>query len=476
MMRSLVRAELRLVWSETAFRIALLVLVIPFIFALAVGVLRSRAETRQLDALVAGAAANNAELARNITNRSYFDSTWSNLENPGVVGMYGYRALVVLPRLPLSLFAIGQRDVSPTALRITSHADPFRDRYDALQNARLLAVGAFDLSFFLIQLLPLLIIALAYGLVSSERDRGTLALLLAEPVRFAHLLAARVLVRGLVVAALTGVLTLLGAVTAGISLDGETALRLALIEAAILVYAAFWFALALAVQRLRRSPQMNALLCLGAWLVLVVVGPAVLNVSLTESHPLPSRTELVAATRDAQLASNQGDARALDRYYEDHPDLAKPEDAAASYWELYALRSRMIRTALAPLEDRFAGALAAQQAFVETAESFVPPVAVQSAISDLAGTGLARHRRFIAQVYRYHTTYRTHFEDRSLRNERFTAADVERIPRFVFEEEPRSDLVIRTLRRLGVLLLAVVALFVVAFRRADQIEWLLSKD
>ena len=45
----------------------------------------------------------------------------------------------------------------------------------------------------LVQLFPLLVIALAYDILSGDRERGTLALLLSQPLHLRDLLAAKAL-------------------------------------------------------------------------------------------------------------------------------------------------------------------------------------------------------------------------------------------------------------------------------------------
>ena len=51
--------------------------------------------------------------------------------------------------------------------------------------------GRFDLAFVLIYLYPLLILALTYNLLSAEKEQGTLALALSQPVSLRTLVSAR---------------------------------------------------------------------------------------------------------------------------------------------------------------------------------------------------------------------------------------------------------------------------------------------
>ena len=58
-----------------------------------------------------------------------------------------------------------------------------------LENPVNLMTGAFDIAFVVIFLLPIFILAISYDLLSSERERGTLAMILAHPISLKELMA-----------------------------------------------------------------------------------------------------------------------------------------------------------------------------------------------------------------------------------------------------------------------------------------------
>ena len=65
-----------------------------------------------------------------------------------------------------------------------------------MTSPRKLLVGHFDLLFVMVYGYPLLIIALTYNLLATEREEGTLALVLAQPIRLRTLVAAKIALRG----------------------------------------------------------------------------------------------------------------------------------------------------------------------------------------------------------------------------------------------------------------------------------------
>ena len=84
----------------------------------------------------------------------------------------------------------------------------------------------------------------------------------------------------------------------------------------MVLYALFWFALAAWVNSLRRSSAWNATVLVGAWLVLVVVLPAAVNIAAGMLHPLPSRVEMITAQRDASNDAVNRRSELLARYLE----------------------------------------------------------------------------------------------------------------------------------------------------------------
>jgi len=56
-------------------------------------------------------------------------------------------------------------------------------------------IGDFDLKFVILDVLPLLILLMSFDLVATEREDGTLRLILAQAVSFRSLLLTRAVLR-----------------------------------------------------------------------------------------------------------------------------------------------------------------------------------------------------------------------------------------------------------------------------------------
>jgi ABC-2 type transport system permease protein len=381
--------------------------------------------------------------------------------NPYGFAHFQMQHSIVLPATPLAALTVGQSDLLPQTLLLNPGPPPSLLGSAEPENPYRLLIGPFDAAFVVVSLAPLLVIALTFGLVAGERERGTLPLLLAQPLTLRAWIAGRLAPR-----ALLGLL-LLAALTAGFLFvspspalvlspaSASAAPRLALWLAVALAYGAFWFALSLAVATRRGSSAMHALVLASLWLGLVVLVPAGINLAVKTLHPVPSRIEQVLAMRASTDEIAAQTSRHLAAYYEDHPEFAPKAGAATEYSEIRFITNEKLDRALAPVLARYDAQLARQQSLVERLSFLSPALLAHAAFADAAGTGLARHREFLRQAVTHHADLRAFFNPRILKKEKFTAWD--EVPAFTFDEEPTEAAAARIAPALLALFIATAA-------------------
>ena len=358
---------------------------------------------------------------------------------PGVVAGSRGQRYAMAPPGPLAAMVVGQADLYPFYFKMTNRTKQTFLTGDEIENPTNLLTGRFDLGFVVVYLLPLLILGLSYNLLSAEREQGTLAMTLSQPVRLRTLVLGKALARASLVIALAIVLAVAGSLMAGVDVRGPGVLaRLGLWAAIVAAYGTFWFALALAVNALGKGSATNAVALVACWMGLVVVAPALINVAVTSLHPVPSRVELIRAIRDASSEASAQGSSLLARYYEDHPELAPTQSAPVAADFLVKLQAvqRSVDATIEPVMARYDEQLARQQAMVDRLRFLSPAVAAQEALNDVAGTSLARHKHFLAQVDEFHRAWQDFFIPRIMRRERFAPADYDAIPAFRFREQP----------------------------------------
>jgi len=470
-LRHLLRHELRLLRADRLLVATLGLFLLLFGYALLNGVAWVRSQESTLSELAEARAERAREVAaelRRIEAGGEPASPFRDPRAPNVLGGGGNAQPVALPPGPLGMLAVGQSDLLPFYhdVSIYTNEQSFLQNGE-VENPLNLMVGRFDLAFVLVYLLPLLVLALSYNVLSGERERGTLALTLAQPVSARSVVGAKLLFRAQVVLALA-----LGAsVGGGLLVGGGNPVRLALWSGVVSVYALFWLALAAWVNTLGRSSAWNATVLVGAWLVVVVVVPAAGNLTAALLHPLPSRVEMITVQREASNQAVNQRSELLARYLEDHPEMAggvvpDAANSAALAWAATEEVNRRLEEVATVYEER----LRSQRAMVRRYRYASPALLAHSALLETAGTGDGRFVRFEEQVRAFADEWRAFFVPAILAGERMTADVVERLPSFTYREEDLAAVRARVLPPLVALLLFTAVVAGPALRRLGRVR------
>ncbi len=450
MLRNVFRLEWRNVWRDAAARAVVLVFALLAGYA-AFGGSRSVSAARD-----AQATAERDEVARLNELREQLGAIAGGApvkhvadpRNALLVGRELAPRVAALPPGPLAVVAVGQRDVLPAVIELTTKTRRAGARHDAGASPLEKSNGPFDLAFVFVFLLPLIVIALSYDLLSGERERGTLSLVLSQPITLTTFVLGKGLQRAALVLGLVIVLALLGPVSSGAELAASgapLALHLLLYLLLVALYGVFWLALGVLVNSRGRSSAANALTLVGLWLALLVVVPGLASVAVDTIYPSPSRVELVNLARAAA-----SDAEARTTAVEG--DHGKPADATSAE-QAIAMQAELERQ-LGPVQIRFREQHQRQQALVDKLRFLSPAILLNEGLSDVSGSGVARHQYFSAQVDVFHARLKAFFEQRVRRGTPLTVADYDAMPRFVYEEPPAKELALRV----GASLLALVSL------------------
>lgn len=363
-------------------------------------------------------------------------------------GVLGYQLWPpnVLPPAPLAATAIGQSDLHPAIVEARAKFDWALAR-EEIENPTNLLTGRFDLAFVLVYLLPLLILGLSYNILSGEREGGTLALALAQPVGLKVLCATKILARALPLFVVTIGATLFFLVLNGVNPFVPNAnTRAVLWLFVVLLYGAFWFALTAWVNARGWSSATNAVALAGAWLGLVLILPSLVSAAATTLHTAPPRLELTQAIHRADDQAKETGRALLEAHYLTHPDQ-KPVRRAdlKDYWtQRYAMDAHMERE-LAPLLGRVEQSSARRRNLSNALSFLSPALLTQSALGDIAGTGDARYEEFTRQVDEFRQEWRDFFVPRVFRQVGLPAEQWDTVPQWSFHEETGGDVARRVL-------------------------------
>lgn len=466
--RLVVRHELRTLLADRSLALVCGLLAVMIGYAFYNGLAETGARDRAVSAVLASerqTAKANIESLRQIEATGHVNGPFSNPANPGNIGNGGAGRYAVIPTAAIAPVSIGQADMIPNYYAI-GYRSKVSFMYDSeIENPWNLLNGHFDLAFLMVFLVPLLIFSLSYNMLSSERELGTLRMLMSQPLDLLTLLLGKILTRAaflIVVATVLPILLLL--VFRPEARTADQAGMLVLWAGLVAAYCLFWFALAFAVNSFGRSSATNALILIASWTILVLVAPVLLNLAVGLVSPAPSRTELTSRTRVIQ-ADN---LRRYDKlFHTDYQYVGKPELLLAKNGRIPTPpRTRATFLADRDMDDRIDGLLKrfdvqlqGQQHLVDRFGPVSPAVVAYEGFSSLAGNGSRRYLAFKDQVDAFHDRWRSYFLPRVLEGIAMREEDFRSLPEWHWQELPASETSKDALWRIVLLAAVTLVLF-----------------
>jgi ABC-2 type transport system permease protein len=454
----ILRHDLRLLAADRSLPLVALLFTVLLGYAFSNGVAWTRARTQAVDEWTDAAATLSAAGRKQVEDVEQGRMPASSAPFAGWV--FTVQLPVALRPAPLAPLSIGRADLEPFAATVTLETtkDGLFRNYE-IDNPVTLLSGRFDPAFAIVYLLPLLVLALTYDLLARERDEGTLALTLTQPVRLRDVVLGKVLARLAVALGLAIGLTLAGLLASGASVaDPGVPVGVMWTLLMVAAYTVFWFALSAWVSARGGTAPFNATVLFAIWLLLVVIVPSVLSVVVTSAYPVPSRLQFVERMRRANNEIDRLGERVLAQYRGDHPELSPP---GALDWNDLQSRFYVIQTTkeagILPLLRVYETQLARQQGVIDWARLLSPAVLLQEGLNAVAGTDRERFRLFRRQAEAFLDEWRLFAVPRSFRRVHLRAADYDSLPRFRFRDESAGHVALSSLVCLGGLLVPTVA-------------------
>jgi ABC-2 type transport system permease protein len=231
------------------------------------------------------------------TREQWLDQGKKGPHSAAHYGMYAFK-----PATPLALFDPGVNDYTGTITFLEAHRENQASYKPAQDGTALQRFGDLSGAMILQLLIPLLIILLCFGMVSGEREEGTLRQLLSVGARRTDLITGK----ALGVAATLGVAlipaALIGAAIAAMRIEVgdeheliDLPSKIAVLTLAYLVYFGIFVAVSLAVSIAARSSRAALMGLLAFWIVNGLLLPRAAADISRLLFPTPSALELAKA-------------------------------------------------------------------------------------------------------------------------------------------------------------------------------------
>lgn len=452
---ALVRYDLRALLRE---RGTLLLLAAALLLAL-YGLFEGARFQRHAQAARHAAAAQ--ELGARAAARDLATRYFANPEAPEFAGLRYYRTPIdvrgyafrehvgfaSLPALPGAALAIGEADIRPSTVRVRAESMESVRTAAEIEHPARLASGRYDLTFFVVYLWPLVLLSLSASVLTQDRESLRLRSLLLQGVGSGRILFVQAGARALLATLLLSAVVAGAALTTGaVPFDGAGLHAIARWAGIVLLYSAFWSAVAVAVCACCASRMSAAFAGFGLWLLFAIVTPAAIDAAARLAAPVPPRERYVQAMRDAIDSVNANRAASLARFYDSHPEWrparTAPGDVSSSVSRLH--RAQELERTMRGVEREFAQAEGARAMLFGRLSALSPVTLANAAFAAAAGNDHARHRRFVGEVERHQHALRDWFQDAiqraALGDERTGCArtclggygfrDFDRVPRF----------------------------------------------
>ena len=324
---------------------------------------------------------------------------------------------------PLAGLCLGQRDLYPVYYGFNVTDLGRQVNIGELANPMKLLSGNFDLSYVIIFLFPLLIIAFFYDLYAKEREGGTLILLESQTAHISTVLLGKGVLRLLIILGLATGLILLGFFMQGISLSNHAGLFLQWLGLTY-GYCLFWTAIMAGIIALRKNSSISAMYGLGVWLLLTIITPALLNLMVLSKAPLPNRAESIHVIRTLNDKNWESPKSfVFDRFYPQHPQYDQGDTTNFDKW--YYASFILLDEKTDSLNQVFEQQAAERNQFLTRWNWLAPAALVHTYFSAISDTDRESHLDFLASIHQFHDELKAIYYDKIFAEETFSQADLE---------------------------------------------------
>lgn len=364
---------------------------------------------------------------------------------------------------PLSGLAIGQKDVNPNVLSVNILTLEGQKHNTDLVNPNQLLYGNLDLCFIILYVLPLLIIAFNYNLLSEEEETGTWRLVSVLSKSKIGFLLQKLSVRVILLFLVLLLLFVIAGFVMKIPLDASFIIFII----TSFLYLLFWFALCFVVISLKQSSNLNALTMLSLWLVLVMLLPAAINNLVANQYPVPEAYTTFIQQRNAYHQKWDTNKReTIEKFYGSYPQFESygypPEEGFNWLW-YYAMQN--LGDEESHEQSNLMHTKILQRVYVSRIfAKFIPTLHTQLALNDVSGTSLVNHLSFLDYTDNFHQQTRLFFYPKIFSNENANAVDWSKFQpaQFQFENDING---LAILIPLIVTILLLLVLSFVMFRK-----------
>jgi len=347
---------------------------------------------------------------------------WESMpdKHPHRMAHYGYIAF--RSKHPLSIFDTGLESYTGNAVFLEAHKQNTVNFSDAGLSSTGIRFGEISIAMLLQLLMPLLIFFVGYNIVSDEREKGTLRILLSQGATWPELVAGKTL--GLAMASATILLPTLLITYLGYQLfcKSDTVLNDTLRFAVLtILYTIYFFIVSLVtvfVSSVAKTSRLALISLIGLWLLFAVLLPKTLQALGNAIYPAPSKIEFETAVEKELM--KRGDSHdPNDPYYKALKDsvlkahhVKSVEDLPFNYSGFQMKEGERISAEIYNLHiEKLMQIYQKQNALTRFTSLINPYQAVRNISMSICGTDFNSYTSFQANAENYRYRLAQHMND-----------------------------------------------------------------
>ena len=221
----------------------------------------------------------------------------------------------------------------------------------------------------------------------------------------------------------------------------------------------FWAVLAAVIASYARSPATSLAAALGCWVFIVALLPALMNLVLSASLPVPEGLELTVRQRQAMHETwDQPRQPNFERFLSVRPEWPHTKEVPEQFtWTWYYAMHELADRSVSELAKRYAQRLRERRVWTERLSWLCPPMLLQLRLCAIARTDLESHLIHLERVRAHHHQLKLHFFPLIAADRTLLPADTALFPHFSDSAPPSLPLPALT----PLILLPVSALLIV---------------
>lgn len=342
----------------------------------------------------------------------------------------------------LAPLSIGQRDLQPYYYKLSAMSLYYQIFQNEIANPQKLLAGNFDLSFVLVYLFPLLIIAFCYGLLSSERDKGVLPLLKSQAIAIHQIIQVKLLFYFILLTSMGIVLSITGFVVSEASYKHDFPEMAAWI-CTLISYFIFWFSVLFIIISFNRNSAFNAIAGIGCWLLFLIIIPALINIAITVAMPLNSSV-LSGISRRAGVFNEEIEENhkaVIQQFLKSYPELNSGDKllgknlTAKGHAAFTVLNDEKSRK----LVDIYQTRVKQRDSIAHRFNLINPAVSAQNIFDAITGSNLYAFHSFYRWVISFHNQLIAFYYPKLFADTDFVKSDFLKAPQFKLQEANQQE-------------------------------------